>query len=158
VGKSGELINSLIFMFVGQYQHNIDIKGRLAVPAKFRNELKNSIVTKGLDNCLFLYSKKEWEKMAKSVSAYSVNRSNARGYARFILAGAMEVETDKQGRIIIPDYLRKFAGLAKEVIIAGLFDRLEIWDKDKWQAYQSEIEKNSGAIAETLDSAINEVK
>lgn len=138
-------------MFVGQYSHNLDNKGRLAVPAKFRNDLKKAVVTRGLDNCLFLYPKKEWGKLAEKLAALPISRANTRAFARLMLAGAMDVEVDSQGRIILPDYLRKFAGLKKKVIIAGLYNRLEIWDEQKWNSYKGETEKNSSQIAEALD-------
>lgn len=138
-------------MFVGQYSHNIDNKGRLAVPVKFRNELKKAVVTRGLDNCLFLYPKKEWDKLAEKLAALPISKSNTRAFARLMLAGAMDVEVDRQGRIILPEYLRQFAGLKKKIIIAGLYNRLEIWDDSKWDKYKSETEKNSSEIAEALD-------
>lgn len=138
-------------MFLGQYSHNMDNKGRVAVPAKFRSELKKAVVTKGLDNCLFVYPKKEWEKLAEKLAALPVARANTRAFSRLMLAGAMEVEFDKQGRVILPEYLREFAGLGKNVIIAGLYTRLEIWDEAKWNAYKSETEKNSNDIAEALN-------
>ena len=137
--------------FIGQYNHNIDNKGRVALPAKFRAELKKAVVTKGLDNCLFVYPKKEWDKMAEKLAALSVSKSNTRAFSRLMLAGAIEVEFDKQGRIILPEYLRNFANLKKEVVIAGLYTRLEIWDKDAWLKYQQEMEKNSNEIAENLN-------
>ncbi|MBI5766135.1 division/cell wall cluster transcriptional repressor MraZ [Candidatus Falkowbacteria bacterium] len=139
-------------MFVGQYSHNIDIKGRLAVPAKFRSELKKAVVTEGLDSCLFLYPKKEWDVLAQKLAALPISKANTRAFARLMLASAMDVEVDKQGRIILPEYLRKFAGLKKNVIIAGLYNRLEIWDEDKWNKYKTETEKNSSEIAEALDN------
>ncbi len=137
-------------MFVGQYSHNLDAKGRLAIPAKFRSELKKAVVTKGLDNCLFLYPKKEFEKLAEKVSTLGFSRANTRAFNRNLLAGAMDVEVDKQGRIIVPEYLRNFAGLSKDVIITGLYNRLEIWDAEKWNQYNTETEKNSNEIAEAL--------
>ena len=138
-------------MFVGQYSHNIDAKGRLAVPAKFRSELKKAVVTRGLDNCLFLYPKKEWEVLAQKIAASPIGRASARSFSRFMLAGAMEVEFDSQGRIILPEYLRNFAGIKKATVIIGVYSRLEIWDETKWQTYQSEAEKNSNDIAEALN-------
>lgn len=138
-------------MFVGQYSHNVDTKGRLAVPVKFRPLLQKAVVTKGLDNCLFLYPKKEWEKIASKLAALPVSKSKARAFARLMLAGAMEVEFDKQGRIVLPEYLREFAGLKKNTIIAGLYDRLEIWDESTWDKYKNETEKDAGDIAEALD-------
>lgn len=138
-------------MFIGEYSHKIDQKGRLAVPAKFRRELREgAIVTRGLDNCLFLYTKKEWDKMAEKLSRLPISQSNTRAFSRLMLAGAMDVEIDKQGRIIIPDYLRKFAGLSKNTVIAGLLNRLEIWDESKWEVYKRNTEKASNKIAEAL--------
>lgn len=139
-------------MFVGQYSHNIDSKGRLAIPAKFRAELKKAVATTGLDNCLFLYPKKEWDKLAEKLAALPINKANNRAFSRLMLAGAMEVEFDSQGRIILPGYLRKFAGLKKNVIITGLYNYLEIWDEEKWNKYKAETEKNSNEIAEALES------
>ena len=138
-------------MFVGQYTHNVDTKGRLAVPAKFRVELKKAVVTKGLDNCLILYPKQEWEKIAKKLADLPISKSRARAFSRLMLAGAMEVEVDSQGRIIVPEYLRKFAGLKRRTVVAGLYNRLEIWDEDAWNKYRLETEKDSNDIAEALD-------
>ncbi|MEI6627479.1 MAG: division/cell wall cluster transcriptional repressor MraZ [bacterium] len=137
-------------MFVGQYTHNLDNKGRLAVPAKYRSELKKAIVTKGFDDCLFLYTKKDWEPVAKKWAELSVSKSNNRAIARFMLASATEVELDKQGRIVLPEYLRLFAGLSKSAIVAGLYNRLEIWDEERWNKYQTETEKHTNEIAEAL--------
>lgn len=137
-------------MFIGQYSHNIDIKGRLAVPAKFRSELKKAVVTKGLDGCLFLYPRKEWNSLAEKIGSLPINKANNRSFSREMLSNAMDVEVDKQGRIILPEYLRKYAGLKKNTIIAGLYNRLEIWDENRWQNYKSETEKNSSEIAEAL--------
>lgn len=138
-------------MFVGQYSHNIDSKGRLAVPAKFRAELKKAVVTKGLDNCLVLYSRKEWDKLAEKLAAMSIGKSKNRAFTRFMLAGAMDVEVDKQGRVILPVYLREFAALRKNVIIAGLYNRLEVWDEVRWNKFRLEAEKHSADISETLE-------
>lgn len=138
-------------MFIGEYNHNIDNKGRLAVPAKFRNKLKKgAVVTKGLDNCLFLYSQEEWEKMAKKFASLPISQAKARAFARHMLAGAMDVTFDSQGRINLPDYLVKFADLKKKTVIAGVFDRLEIWDEETWEKYKTGTDKDSGEIAEAL--------
>ncbi len=138
-------------MFIGEYNHNLDAKGRLAVPAKFRSLLKNGgVATKGLDGCLFLYTKTQWKEIAKKLSDLPVSQSKARAFARHFLAGAMNMEFDNQGRVTLPEYLRKFAGLKKNVIVAGLYDHLEIWDKDSWENYKKKSEKNSDAIAEEL--------
>ncbi len=138
-------------MFIGEYGHNIDNKGRMAVPAKFRKLLKNgAVVTRGLDNCLFLYPKKEWEIIAKKLSGLPISQSKARAMARLMLAGAMDVDFDNQGRINLPEYLRKFASLKKKAIIAGLYDRLEIWDEASWNRFKAGAEKESASIAEAL--------
>ncbi len=138
-------------MFIGEYQHNLDDKGRLAVPAKFRTILKKgAVVTKGLDNCLFLYSKEQFTKIAQKFAALPIGQSRARAFARHMLAGAMDVEFDNQGRVTLPEYLRQFSHLNKKVIIAGLYNHLEIWDEQAWQNYKLETEKNSNDIAEAL--------
>jgi MraZ protein len=138
-------------MFIGEYKHNLDDKGRLAIPAKFRSLLKKeAVVTKGLDNCLMLYSKAEFEVIAKKFAALPMSQSRARAFARHMLAGAMAVEFDNQGRITLPEYLRSFSNLKKNVIVAGLYDHLEIWNELSWNKYKSESEKNSNAIAEEL--------
>ncbi len=138
-------------MFIGEYNHNLDTKGRMAIPAKFRNLLKKgAVVTKGLDNCLFLYPKEKWEEMAQKFAELPISQSKARAFARHLLAGAVQVEFDNQGRITLPDYLRQFAGLKKKVIVAGLYDRLEIWDETNWNKYKKDAEKDSSNIAEAL--------
>ena len=138
-------------MFIGEYNHNLDLKGRLAIPAKFRASFKDgAIVTKGLDNCLFFYSKKQWEKMADNFAQLPIGQAKARAFSRHMLAGAMDVDFDNQGRITLPEYLRKFSSLEKKVIIAGLYDHLEIWDETAWNKYKRQAEKNSNEIAESL--------
>ncbi|MFA6603301.1 MAG: division/cell wall cluster transcriptional repressor MraZ [Patescibacteria group bacterium] len=138
-------------MFIGEYQHTIDEKGRLAIPVKFRAELrKGAVVTKGLDSCLFVYSLAEWKKLAAKVASLPFSQADNRAFSRQILGGAMDAELDAQGRVILPEYLRRFAGLAKDTVITGLYDRLEIWDKAAWTKYQTETEKNSNEIAERL--------
>lgn len=138
-------------MFIGEYHHAIDDKGRLALPVKFREELgRGVVVTRGLDNCLFVYIQTEWNQLAERLSKLSVAKANTRAFARLMLAGAMELEVDKQGRVILPDYLRTFASLKKKVVIAGLLNRLELWDSAVWQKYQAGTERNAGDIAEAL--------
>jgi MraZ protein len=138
-------------MFLGEYNHNLDEKGRLAIPVKFRNELAGgAVVTRGLDECLFLYTKQEWEVIARKISRLPVSQKNTRAYSRLMLAGAMEVELDKQGRIVLPEYLRQYSGLTKKAIVAGLYNRIEIWDKEKWEDYKKNTEKQSDEIAEKL--------
>ena len=138
-------------MFIGEYRHNLDDKGRLAIPAKFRAILKKgAVVTKGLDNCLFLYSKEQFEKIAQKFASLPISQAKARAFMRHMLAGAMDVEFDNQGRVTLPEYLRQFSGVKKNVIIAGLYNYLEIWDEASWNQYKGESEKNSNAIAEEL--------
>jgi MraZ protein len=138
-------------MFIGEYIHNLDEKGRLAVPKKFRNDLsKGAVVTKGLDNCLFIYTKNEWEKLAQKLAGLPFAQANTRAFARLMLAGAMDVDIDKQGRIILPSYLREFAGIKKDVVVAGLYSRLELWDSKKWELYKKRTEKESNKIAEQM--------
>jgi MraZ protein len=138
-------------MFIGEYSHNLDDKGRLAVPVKFRRELsKGAVVTRGLDNCLFLFTKTEWAKLAEKLAALPFSQANSRAFARLMLAGAMDVILDKQGRIILPEYLRQFAGLKKSAVIAGLYSRLEIWDQDMWNKYKNQTESHSNEIAERM--------
>lgn len=138
-------------MFIGEYSHNLDDKGRLAIPVKFRRELaKGAVVTRGLDSCLFLYTKKEWEKLAEKLAALPISQSNSRAFARLMLAGAMDVEVDKQGRVVLPEYLRAFAGLKKNTVVAGLYSRIEIWDSSKWSVYKQQTETNSNEIAEKM--------
>lgn len=138
-------------MFIGEYQHNLDTKGRLAIPVKFREKLAGgAIITRGLDHCLFVFAFKEWETLAQKLIALPLAQSNSRAFVRLMLAGAMEVEIDKQGRILTPDYLRKYAGLKKQAVIAGLYSRIEIWDSEKWQEYKTKTEGSSDEIAEKL--------
>lgn len=138
-------------MFIGEYSHSLDDKGRLAVPKKFRAALaKGAVVTRGLDNCLFLYTKTEWAKLAEKLANLPFAQANTRAFARLMLAGAMDVEVDKQGRIIVPEYLRGFAGLKKDLVVAGLYNRLELWDAEKWGEYTKRTEAESTNIAEQM--------
>jgi len=137
--------------FYGEYTYSIDEKKRLAIPAKFRKILgKKAVITKGLDQCLFLFSEKEWGRLAKKLSQLPLSQSDARGFARLMLAGAMEVKLDNLGRILIPDYLKEYASLKKRVVIVGIFNRIEIWDEEKWKEYKQKTEKEVGDIAERL--------
>ncbi|MFH1175219.1 MAG: division/cell wall cluster transcriptional repressor MraZ [bacterium] len=142
-------------MFIGEYQHTIDEKGRLAVPAKFRKFLsKGAVVTRGLDNCLFLYPIDEWKNLAGKISSLPLGQANTRAFSRLMLAGAMDAELDKQGRIIIPDYLRKFGKISKKVVLAGLYNRIEIWDEAEWEKFKANTEKESVDIAEKLGEIV----
>ncbi len=140
-------------MFIGEYQHNIDAKGRVAVPAKFRNKLSGgAIVTRGIDKCLFLFSVEEWERLAEKIITIPFTTASARAFSRLMLAGASDCEIDAQGRILIPDYLRKYANLEKEIIIAGLYNRAEIWNAHYWSEYKTETELRSEEIAEKMNA------
>lgn len=120
-------------MFMGEYEHSIDSKGRLIVPAKFREELGNEfVITKGLDGCLFVYSQDEWHNIEEKIHQTPMTTKDARKFMRFFFAGAATCELDKQGRVLIPPTLRRYAGLDKDVVLAGVSTRIEIWDKSKW--------------------------
>ncbi|MFA6407178.1 MAG: division/cell wall cluster transcriptional repressor MraZ [Candidatus Paceibacterota bacterium] len=138
-------------MLLGEFKHNVDEKGRLAVPSKFRDLLQGgAIITRGLDHCLFVFGLSEWENLAKKLVALPLAQANSRAFARLMLAGAMDVKVDVQGRILVPDYLREYAGLKKQVVVAGLYNRIEIWDAEKWEEYKAKTESASDEIAEKL--------
>ena len=138
-------------MFIGEYQHTLDEKGRLALPAKYRANLSSgAVVTRGLDRCLFLYPRNEWEKLAARLAALPMAQSNTRAIARLMLAGAMDVTPDKLGRMLIPEYLREYAGLERSVALSGLYNRLEIWNAEEWKKYKQATEAQSADIAEKL--------
>lgn len=138
-------------MFIGEYTYLIDEKKRLAIPAKFRKALgKRAVITRGIDNCLVIYPLVEWKKLAKKLEGLPSSRLDARGFARIMLSGAVDVELDKLGRILIPDYLKNYASLKKNVAILGLSNRIEIWDERKWQEYKGKTEKEVGDIASGL--------
>jgi len=138
-------------MLIGQYTHNLDAKGRLSIPVKFRNELGTSaVITKGFDGCLFVYPKGEWEITAQKIASQPVSSKNARAYSRLMLSGAMEVEIDKLGRALLPSYLREYAGIDGETVMAGLYNRVEIWDKKTWEQITKDAEARSTDIAEEL--------
>ncbi|OGF70441.1 cell division/cell wall cluster transcriptional repressor MraZ [Candidatus Giovannonibacteria bacterium RIFCSPLOWO2_02_FULL_45_14] len=138
-------------MFIGEYLHNLDSKRRLAVPAKFRKDLgKRAIITRGLDSCLFVYPLTEWEKVAKRLSELPTGQKDTRDFVRLFLAGAADVELDNLGRILIPDFLSEYAILKGEASIIGVFRRIEIWNKERWQTYRKEIERSTDKLAEKL--------
>src|SRR3989338_11003115 len=138
-------------MLIGEYKHSLDGKGRISVPAKFRSELGSSaIVTKGLEGCLFMYPKSQWELMANRLANMPVSSASARSFSRLMLSGAMEVEIDKLGRALLPGYLREYAGIDGEAVMAGLYNRVEIWDKKAWEQVTKDAESRSGDIAEEL--------
>jgi MraZ protein len=138
-------------MFIGEYNYSVDTKGRLAIPAKFRSALKSgAVITRGLDNCLFVYTKTEWTVLAQKLATLPISQANSRAFSRLMLAGAMDVKLDSQGRVMLPDYLRKYATVKKKVVITGLYNRLEVWDEAKWEAYKGQTEKAGNEIAEQL--------
>lgn len=121
-------------MFMGEYSHTIDAKGRLIVPSKFRDRLGSEfVVTKGLDGCLFVYPNEEWEKIEEKFQGIPLTTKDARKFSRFFFAGAAVCEVDKQGRILLPQVLREFADLQKDVVLVGVLSRIEIWSKDRWE-------------------------
>jgi len=154
VGESGKLKNTLtppVTMLLGEYTHTLDDKKRLTLPKKFKDELgKKLVVTRGLDNCLFLYSEKEWNKISEGLRGLDFTKSDTRGFNRFMFSGAAEVTPDSAGRILIPDSLRTFASLEHKVVLTGVADRVEIWDEKRWIAYRSRIEKQGDQLAEKL--------
>ncbi|HIV74160.1 MAG TPA: division/cell wall cluster transcriptional repressor MraZ [Candidatus Pseudogracilibacillus intestinigallinarum] len=138
-------------MFMGEYQHNIDIKGRMIVPAKFREGLGDSFVlTRGLDNCLFVYPMDEWKVLEGKLKQLPLTKKDARQFTRFFFSGAVECEIDKQGRINIPATLRTYSKLEKECIVIGVSNRIEIWSKDVWEDYFEASEESFEDIAENL--------
>lgn len=121
-------------MFMGEYNHTIDAKGRLIVPSKFREALGDTfVVTKGLDGCLFVYDNQEWNAFEEKLKSLPITNKEARQFARFFLAGAAEVEVDKQGRILVPNILREFAQINKDVVLIGVASRIEIWSKERFE-------------------------
>ncbi len=136
-------------MFIGEYRHTFDAKNRVSLPAKFRKDLGASVVvTRGFDRCLFVYAKAAWKQEAEKIAKHSVASSKGRGLARLMLAGASEAEVDTAGRILVPDYLKSFAGLSDKAVIAGVSDRIELWDEDAWTTYTASIEKDADSLAE----------
>ena len=138
-------------MLIGEYTHIIDAKKRLAIPSKLRRELGlKAVITRGLDNCLFVFPLKEWQKLVEKLSNLPIGQKDTRGFSRLMLAGATEVDLDSLGRILVPDYLKDYAQLKKNVIIAGVYNRLEIWDKIKWDNFKRQSEKEVDNMAERL--------
>lgn len=138
-------------MFMGEYLHTIDNKGRLTFPAKFRDLLGETFVaTKGLDNCLFVYTQGEWAMLEEKLKKLPMAKPEARAFVRFFFSGAAEVQCDKQGRVLLPPNLREHAALDKDVVVIGVSNRVEIWDKANWDAYNNEIGPEVTKIAENL--------
>jgi MraZ protein len=138
-------------MFMGEYQHSIDEKGRLIIPAKFREDLGASfVVTRGLDQCLFVYPRSEWSIMEQKLKSLPLMKSDARAFTRFFFSGATECELDKQGRVNIPKNLADHAKLDKDCVVIGVSNRVEIWSKDVWEGYFTQSEQSFNEIAEKL--------
>ncbi len=142
---------SIKTVLIGEYQHIIDDKNRMAIPAKFRELIsRGCVVTRGLDHCLFLFTKEEWTKLAEKISALPIAQANTRAFSRLMLSGAMQLELDTQGRIVLPEYLKEYAGLKKKIVIAGVSNRLEVWDEEEWKRYKHATEQQSNQIAEGM--------
>ena len=138
-------------MLIGQYTHTLDPKKRLSLPSAFRKELgKKVVLTNGLDHSIFIYSLKEWEKVASKLGEMGFGNSDTRSFNRFMLGGASLVEVDASGRILIPDFLKKFAGLGEKVILAGIHNRVEIWDEKAWENYTEKVSSEANVLAEKL--------
>lgn len=139
-------------MLIGEYIYTIDEKKRVAIPVKLRKDLgKKVVITTGLDNCLVIYPLKEWEKLVKKLESLPQGQADARSLGRIMLSGAVEVELDKLGRVLIPDYLKDYAALKKNVAILGLSNKIEIWDEEKWKEYKKKTEKEIGDMASRLE-------
>ncbi|NLV15782.1 MAG: division/cell wall cluster transcriptional repressor MraZ [Syntrophomonadaceae bacterium] len=138
-------------MFLGEYQHSLDPKGRITIPARFREELGDAfVVTKGLDNCLFVYSMPEWKTVEENLKRLPFTQGDARAFARFFFSGACECEIDKQGRILLPLSLREYANIDKDVVIIGVGSRVEVWSQENWGKYAEKAEASYEEISEKL--------
>ena len=138
-------------MFIGEFQHNLDSKGRITLPSKFRRELGNIFyITKGMDNCLFVFSEPEWNKIDEKISGLKLSSRESRGLARLFYAGAIDTSLDKNGRVLLPQTLRDYANLKKEAIIIGVSSRVEIWDKESWEKYNNDENLNYDILTEKM--------
>lgn len=149
-GQWGKVEN---MSFIGEYSVTLDEKGRVGVPTKFRGELgAGAVVTRGLDTSLFLFPLSAWDQLAQKIAALPLGSSNSRQFSRFMLSGAMDVSLDTQGRFVIPPYLRAFAGLEREAVLVGVYNRLEIWSTAAWNEYIKHSQEQAGEIAELIAS------
>ena len=138
-------------MFIGEYTHTLDPKKRLSIPMKFRKELgKKMVMTHGLNKCLAIYPMAEWKETAEKLAKLSMGRTDTRGFSRFMLAGAVEVEVDQAGRILVPDFLKSYAGLLEKTVLTGVYDRVEVWDEATWKVYKTQIQNDADGLAEKL--------
>lgn len=138
-------------MFTGEYTHTLDDKRRISVPSTFRDDLNGeAVLTRGLDNCIFIFPEEAWEEIASQLSELSFGDADSRGLNRFLLSGAREVSLDKSGRILIPEFLASFASLEDEAVFAGVNTRIELWDKGRWDEYTEDVESQADLLAQTL--------
>ncbi|OGY25086.1 MAG: cell division/cell wall cluster transcriptional repressor MraZ [Candidatus Woykebacteria bacterium RBG_13_40_7b] len=139
-------------MFIGEYLHSLDHKGRVSIPKKFRSDLEaGGVLTRGLESCLFLYAKNDWQKLLTKMEKLPLTKKESREFTRYLLAGAAEVKFDSLGRIMVPAYLREYAFLTDETSVIGVGQRVELWDKIRWEKYRKEVEKKSEEIAQSLE-------
>ena len=142
-------------MFYGEHEHTIDRKGRLIIPSQFREVMKEHfierfVVTRGLDQCLFLFPEDEWKTQENRFKGMSFTKQEARHFNRFYFSGAVELTADRQGRVLIPQYLKDFAGIKRDVMLVGVSNRIEIWDRDGWKNFYEQFKKSYEEIAEKL--------
>jgi MraZ protein len=138
-------------MFIGEYTHSIDDKSRISLPSKFRKEMgKKVVITRGLDNCLFVYPVLAWKKIAEKIGMLGMGQADTRGFNRFMFAGAVEADVDSIGRVLVPEFLKQFASLSEKVVFAGVHDRVEMWNEAVWIEYKGKIEKQGDVLAQKL--------
>lgn len=138
-------------MLIGEFTHTIDDKNRISLPMKFRKEVgKKIVITHGLDNCLFLYTMREWEKIAEKLANLSMGAADTRGFNRFMLSGAMDIDVDSVGRMLIPEHLKSFAKLDGKVVFTGVHNRIELWNSERWSEYKKKIESEADSLAQKL--------
>lgn len=138
-------------MLIGEYRHTMDEKNRLSLPAKFRKEMgKKIIMTRGLDRCLFVYPVAEWKVFSGKLAALSIGSAEGRGFSRAMLGGAMEVDVDSSGRVLVPDHLKSYAGLTTKIVVAGIHNRVELWNETDWNNYTTGVESKANDLAQKL--------
>lgn len=138
-------------MLIGEFKHTLDDKKRISLPSKFRKEVgRKVVVTRGLDGCLFMYPIKEWQEISKKIGELGMGQADRRGFNRFMLAGASEIEVDSVGRILIPEHLRQFAQVTSKVVFAGVYNRIEVWNEEGWETYKAKVVAGADDMAEKL--------
>jgi MraZ protein len=149
--QGGYLVGLIIYMLIGEYRHTLDDKNRLSLPAKFRKEIgKKIIITRGLDRCLFGYPMNEWKKFSQQLASLSIGSAEGRGFTRAMLGGATEIDVDASGRILVPDHLKGYASLGSKVVVAGIHNRIELWNEEVWNKYTNGVEKDANQLAQKL--------